>query len=140
VYETESEYVTDVDPGQAVAVTLVDMRKDMPITLRRVRRGGNVRVTGYFNCWVTDPVEVVHARHLATMRRIRRLMRESLLAVPGFIYSDDGELRDRLAAWFANTTTSTTIPGMRVAQAGIQIIRPRWRVERAEYDEDYTEA
>jgi hypothetical protein len=142
VYETDTRYVTDVDPGRAVAVSLVDMRLDMPVTLRRVRRGVDVRVTGYFNCWVTDPVEVVHAH--PTMRGIRRLLRESLVAVPGFVYSDYEALRERLSTRFRNTEVATSIPGLHIAQAGMRIYQPRLsefydRMCAAE-DDDYTEA
>lgn len=142
VYETDTEYVTDVDPGQAVAVSLVDMCRDKPVTLRRVRRASDVRVTGYFNCWVTDPVTVVHAH--PTMRGIRRLLRESLVALPGFVYSDDEALRERLSTRFRNTEAATSFPGMHLAQAGIRIYRPRRyefydRMCAAE-DDDYTEA
>jgi hypothetical protein len=139
VYETDWVYVAGVDPGRAVAVSLVDLHRDRPIILRRVRREYQVRLTGYFRCTVTDPVEVVRARHRATYREIRRLLTESLLAVPGFDYRPDREeeLRERLIVRFRDTMTPTPIPGVRVFLDRIAIFGPR---PRAEYDPDYNEA
>lgn len=147
VHETDSEYVTgDAAGARAVAVSAVDLRPDVPITVRHLRRHEGrsssrwrVPITAVFHCTVVDPVEVVHARSTAGVRKLRRLLAEGLSAGPGFDYASgrEEEIREALTTRLTAAPTPVPIPGVRVVLADLHV-----RIARAyvEYDEDYNEA
>jgi uncharacterized protein YoaH (UPF0181 family) len=147
VYETDSEYVTgSVAPERIVAVSVVDLRPEVRFTVRHLRNHDGrsfgrwrVPITGDFHCTVVDPLEVVHARHTAAIRKLRRLLAEGLSAGPGFAWcaGHEEEVRERLRARLVAVPTPVPIPGVRVVLGGLSVKIARTYME---YDEDYTEA